>query len=571
MTEALGRKITLDDFQIHLGNPCIIYIQNLHMANADWGSEPDMMHIGKLSAEINPNSLWAGRIEYRKLTVDDFDILLERDASGMGNWRLDNKPHPPQTGGGIAIIPKDRAQFPLLIDMQLRHGLVRLRTSSGKILRIAADNFDIGTDSDSAPMHLSWQGSYNNIPAQLNAEMDPYQVLHDAAKPDRMHLIIALSKSKLNFVGTMMNPLDSDGVDGQMQIQTTELGELLSMLGIQQPSGLSLSLSGPFTRQGDHWRWHNTVGALANNDLSGDLALDEGARAKPDHIDFNLSAGKFDLKSVWDGLAAGPKMQAGTFDDITALFLNLKLSAEEFLYGSLHLFSPAVELKIEPGKVALMPSTFIFSGGKTTMSGDITSARNNLQFTANASISGGKMTQLASWFHADPNLLTGDFDIAARLDMSGPILDQALKSNSRGGMVFSMNGGSVAKDSLEKTSVDLRTLFHHDDGHVPVQCMLGILYLHNGTGTLDPLKLRTSQGSLTGDGQIDFMQQRVDIVMQSDAARSGTFALDIPLRISGPFSNIGIMPASSPNFLHPAIQNLSAPLQQLAAHNNCLR
>jgi hypothetical protein len=446
-----------------------------------------------------------------------------------------------------------------------------LRTSSGKILRIAADNFNIGTDSDDTPMHLSWQGSYNDIPAQLNADMESYQVFHDAAKPDHMHVTIDLNKSKLDFIGTMMNPLDADGLDGQMQIHTTQLGELLNMLGMQQPSGLALSLSGPFTRQGDHWRWHDTTGALANNHLTGNLALDEGARAKPDHIDFKLSAGKFDLKSIWDGLAAGPKMQAGTFADITNLFLNLELNAQEFLYGSLHLFSPAVQLKIEPGKVAMMPSTFVFSGGKTTLSGDITSAGNNLQFNANANISAGKMAQLASWFHADPNLLTGDFDVAAALDMSGPVLDQALKNNSHGGMVFSMNGGYVARNFLEKTSMDLRILFHHDDNHVPVQCMLGILYLHHGTGILDPLELRTSQGSLTGNGRIDFIRQRMDITLQSDPARSGSFALDIPLRLSGPFSDIGILPTSGSDFLHTERRDLPALLQQLAAHNHCLK
>jgi hypothetical protein len=369
----------------------------------------------------------------------------------------------------------------------------------------------------------------------------------------------------------MMNPLDADGLDGHMQIQTVQLGELLHMMGMEQPSSLALTMDGPLTRQGDHWRWHDTAARLANNPLAGDLALDEGARAKPDHLDLKLSAGALNLKTIWDGLAAGPKMQLASFQDSTNLFLTLRLNAQKFLYGSLRVFSPDIHLGIQPGEVTLYPSTFLWMGGKTMMTGDITAENHLLQFIASASVLGGKITQLAAWLHAPPGVLTGDFDIAADLHMSAPILDDALKNNSGGGMVFSMNNGWVATNLLKKMTLDLGSLFHRDTAQVPMQCMLGVMSLHNGIGTLSPFELTAIKARLNGSGQVDFIRQTLDMVIHSDAARSGNFALDIPLHISGPFSAISVSPALNSNIHTVLPRDLSAPLQQLVARNPCMK
>jgi len=580
ISHSLGRKVTLGKLQIQWGNPLVISISDLHVGNAAWGSEPYMMRFGHITAELDPASLLVGRIQYRQLIIDDFDMLLERDARGVGNWRFDNQPRPTHQSppsGGIALIPKNRTQFPVLIHMQLHHGMVRLRTSSGKILRIAASDFIMGADGYNQPVHLLWHGAYNDIPAHLNADMQPYAILRDGTAPYGTHVMIDLPKSNLDFTGTMMNPLDADGLDGTLKIQTSQLGEVLQMMGMQQPSSLPLIAAGPFKRDGDHWRWHNTQDILANNNLQGDLALDEGARAHPDTIDFNLSAGKFDLKTIWDGLAAGPKMQFDTFKDITNLFLNLHLAAQEFLYGSLHLSDPDMHLSIQPNEVALNPSTLRFAGGKTTLAGKIAANETNLQFDASVNVSRGNMAQFAAWLGAEPGLIAGDFNMNADLNMSGAILDTALKNNSHGDMVFTMNQGVIAKNLLEKASTDLRALVRRNDGDVTLQCMIGIMTLRNGVGTINPLRLSAPQDRLTGIGQADFIHQSINIIMKSDAKTTGFFALDIPLRISGPFSNIGIMPALSSSLLGTApdksliLENLSIASQKLAVQSYCLQ
>jgi uncharacterized protein involved in outer membrane biogenesis len=374
----------------------------------------------------------------------------------------------------------------------------------------------------------------------------------------------------------MMDLLDVDGLNGNLLITTSKLAELMAMMGIKQPSSLPLRITGPVLREGNHWGWHDTVDQLADNDLKGSLSLDEGARAQPDTIDLNLSAGKFNLKSVWNGLSAGPKMQADTFQDLTSLFLKLNLSAAEFLYGSIHVFHPSAQLTVQPGDIALQPSTFLFFGGDALVSGHINASNHNLQFSGQANVAHGNLAQLAKSLGAN-NVIAGAFDMALNLTMSGPILDQALQKNSAGGMVFLAHGGWIKKSLIEKISTDLRVLFNHDQSNVPLDCMIGIMDLHDGIGKMTPMRLKTNKVMIMGDGEINLAQQRLNMIVQSDKASSGSFALDIPISVSGPFSNLAIAPALSAsvsgmkpdNLLIPT--DLSASLKQLVQRTNCLQ
>ena len=92
-----------------------------------------MVRVGHLSALIDVRPLLRGVLRYENLRVEDAAIVLERDKTGVGNWKFPGG----GLGGGFAIVPKNRTQFPTLIDFALAGGLVTYRTSSGAILRIA--------------------------------------------------------------------------------------------------------------------------------------------------------------------------------------------------------------------------------------------------------------------------------------------------------------------------------------------------------------------------------------------------------------------------------------------------
>src|SRR4030095_12991654 len=48
--DAPRRQVTFNSFSVHWGNPLKIEFSGLAIANAPWGSKPDMVQVGKLSA-----------------------------------------------------------------------------------------------------------------------------------------------------------------------------------------------------------------------------------------------------------------------------------------------------------------------------------------------------------------------------------------------------------------------------------------------------------------------------------------------------------------------------------------
>ena len=156
--------------------------------------------------------------------------------------------------------------------------------------------------------------------------------------------------------------------------------------------------------------------------------------------------------------------------------------------------------------------------------------------------------------------------------MTGDTVKSALKMG-RGNIVLAVTEAHVARDLIERISTDLRTLFRTQDDMVQLNCLLGIVDLKNGIGTIWPLRLRTSDGTIVGQGQVDFLAQRLALTIQSVAASTSVFALDVPVSISGEFSDLHVLPgaasAEAPDGNDP-LQGLQRHLRRLAERNACL-
>jgi uncharacterized protein involved in outer membrane biogenesis len=165
-SDGLERRVTLGALKVGWGDPLAIEFTDLRIANASWGSEPDMVRIGHLSALIDVRSLLRGVLRYEHLRIDNAAIVLERNQTGTGNWKFGGGEF---NVGGFVIVPKKRTQFPTLIDLALAQGLVTYRISSGKVLRIALDNVLVRAGGEETPVVLQAEGAYNDVAIKLDA------------------------------------------------------------------------------------------------------------------------------------------------------------------------------------------------------------------------------------------------------------------------------------------------------------------------------------------------------------------------------------------------------------------
>jgi uncharacterized protein involved in outer membrane biogenesis len=575
VSDDLQRSATIGAVKVNWGDPLAIDFTDLRIANPDWGSVPDMVRIGHLSALIDVRALLRGVLRYESLRIEDATIVLERNKAGIGNWKFGGG----GIGGGVAIVPKNRTQFPTLIDFALAKVLVTYRTSSGQILLIAMDRATARTAGDDTPITLQIDGAYNDVVAKLDATFESSVALRDASRPVGAKFTIAGKDTTLAFDGTMTEPVDFDGVRGPLTLEARALDDLLKLFGVDATAKLPLALVGDLKRDGDDWSLSKASGKLAESTLAGVLALHEGGRGEPDDITADLAMKSLDLDGLMSGLGHDKKKQNVAALplqlDLTGFNLAAQLSSDEVKLATMRFSAVRFDGRLAAGDVTLSALAFALAGGTVSASGSLQQAKAGGQLALTAFLTKAEAGALAQLVGSEGGEIRGRLDGGATLDMTGKTLGAALKT-SRGAAIMAMTDGNVARELLEQVSADLRTLFRAGEGRVPITCLLGVLTLRDGIGVLSPMRLDSQEATLVGAGSIDFAGKRLDLILKSDHDTTGFFALDVPIVVSGPFKALGVtpLPGADEHRLdeikgNAAVEALPASLHKLARGSAC--
>jgi len=133
----------------------VIIAENVRMANLPGGSEPDMIHVGRLEAQVDLVPLLRGIFEVKRIQLSDTRIVLERDAAGRGNWQFSER----------TSRRRDRTTPKLeLRDVQLRNVEVLWAGTSAQSVVSRIDQGSLALSSLAADINLDLNGSMNDVP-----------------------------------------------------------------------------------------------------------------------------------------------------------------------------------------------------------------------------------------------------------------------------------------------------------------------------------------------------------------------------------------------------------------------
>ncbi len=585
-SKATGREVTVGDIKIQWSSPLRIRIEDFHFGNAAWGTEPDMVALKSMDAVLDTQALLQGNVKFQYLSLDDLQIFLERNESGVGNWRFhDFSPS----------VPKDpfehesdqRAGFPVILDAAIKNSAFRMKTSSGSMIRIDAHDLRLGAQDEHSPFLLVVDGAYNGKAAKMSLASDSYTVLQDPSTPYPVKIRIARARDTLDFEGTMTDPVNGDGARGALSLNAPDMGEILSMFGLNVRASFPVYLKTPLIRAGDRWSFENLDGKIARTNFTGKLILNEGSRAVADDLVGELNVKKLDARRIIDGVS---KMKRPTQkSDIKyipleatknpGMTVDISLRAGEVHYDNWHVSDAELHVKNTPGKISVEALKFSAAEGRISMDMhlDATGKTPYLKSEIDvAAVDLGRILRLAKSPDAR-KVINGPINARAVLNMKGQNVEQGIK-NSRGGVVAYMNDGRIAKKFLELATLDLNLLFGGSKGQEKMSCLLGVYTMRNGEGRLAPLQLHAESASLTGGGTINLLSKEINIYMEPVEGTTGFLALDIPLHFSGPFSSIGIEPIvfgksnlPKTQAVRQIPQDLLPELRSLAMRSNCVK
>ncbi|HYD07997.1 MAG TPA: AsmA family protein, partial [Reyranella sp.] len=455
--EALGRKVTIGALRIGWGDPLTLEIRDLRVANMPGGSRPDMVAMQHLHALIDVGPLLNGVLHYRKLDVTRLDVLLERDEKGVGNWKFSGGGG--SSPGGFAIVPKDRTQFPTLLDFTLRDATIIYRTSSGKPLTVALEEAAVRTPGDDQPVMVTAKGAYNDLPARLDATTDPFITLRDASAPFVEAFTLANEQNAIAFEGALMNPLDFDEIDrAALTIDAKNFGRLLEAFDAGLPADFPVKVNGDFSHSGNHWQIDGIKGDMAGNPVTGRFVLDEGPRGGTD---------KMAVKARYDILVLDSMLGRGQAEtdwksielqlpDKTAPVIQADLAAKRLQHGKTTLSGFALTGTAAPGAIDIDSVKFAMAGTTFEANATAKSEGKATRLHVNAGLPGASLTELLKSLGAATDEIAGQISARVALDATASTLGDVL-SQGQGSAVFAMIDGKVSRDVVEKASADLRT------------------------------------------------------------------------------------------------------------------
>ena len=536
LTDRLWRKLTIASAKLQWGDPVQVELSGVTLANMPGGSQPDMITVSRLTADISPFSLIYGPQVIQHLSLDGAEVLLERDANGAANWHM--SPPTPRIAGQ----PEARLVLPSLLDAHFHNVEIDYRTSSGNLLKIRLDDFAVAAKAPDMPVFLAGDGSYNGLAVHADAKLPAFARLHTRTKTFPVSIKLTSGTASMGLDGNARDPLNFDGIDGRMVLNAPKPQELLALAGVTGKIDLPLTLGGTFKRDDILWQLTGGDGTLDGAPAKADLKLQEGGRHAQDALTADLAFQTLDIGKLVP--PADPKQP----DDQTSLLvdaapgalLDVHLAAGHVAYRTIEADKFDLKVKVVPGQVSVDQLMLEVAGGLAQSKVTITNRNTKAAVDFDASLTGvdaAKLSKLMGWGKMP---IGGPITSHVTGSMTGATIAEAREANRIFG-VLTMSNGTIDRQLVSLASTDVRSLFGRT-GSGKLDCLLVILNLADGKGTIAPLRIKTSDGTITGGGYYDASRDYLDITIGTQSATTSFFSLDIPVRITGPATDPGVSP-----------------------------
>ena len=537
LTGRLGRKLTIASARLEWGDPVRVELGGVRLANMPGGSQPDMITLSHLSADVSPLSLIFGPQVIRHLSLDGALVLLEHGPGDVANWRL--SPPMPRIGGQ----PEARLVLPTLLDAHFHNVEIDVRTSSGNTLRTRLDDFAVSAVDIDKPVTVTGNGSYNGIAVHADVRLPAFDRLHTHTKTFPVSIKLTSGTINLALDGNARDPLNFDGIDGRIVLNAPKPQELLALAGATGKIDVPMTLAGTFKHDDTLWQVTNSDGTLDKGPVKADLKLQEGQRHSQDAVTIDAAFRTLDIDRL--SPPPDPKQQADSVsllvDPAPGALLDVHISAGHVAYRTIQADKFDLKVTVAPGRVSVDQLALDVAGGSAHSRMSIANQGAKAAVDFDGSLTGVDAARLSKLMGWGKMPIGGPITSRVTGAMTGATVTEAREANRIFG-VLAMAGGTIDRQLVSLASTDVRSLFGRT-GSGKLDCLLVILNLADGKGTIAPLRIKTSDGTITGGGFYDARRDYLDMTIGTQSSTTSFFSLDVPVRISGPVTDFSVAPA----------------------------
>ncbi|MCE0742592.1 hypothetical protein LWC05_01595 [Acetobacter sicerae] len=546
LTKATGRTVHIGSAHVSPGRWLTLDVDDLSIANIPNGSRPEMITLGHLHTQVRLMSLLHGPAETRDLVLTRFSGLFERTADRTPNWRFGAPSRPDRKPEAKKETAPDWNWFPGIRQATIKDSEIIYRSANGHAYRTTLDTVTLSSTSDSSPFEMTVVGGYNGTPIALTAHLGPLTILRQAGKPYPTNLHVSSGDLTLDLDGAMTDLFDFDGIDGKLTLRTPTSAPLMAIAGANPDSfSMVLNLEGHFTHKGDVWTMTRTTGLLRDNPIeNADITFTEGKSGSPDEITGNMAFAKLDLNGLQSASQSSPKSGQHVTDIPLVAparpdpLFDVHLSARSVRYNNLVFSDASLAASQQPGRINISSLQLGWMKASLHASGEIATHPRGSSLHATVDVSKADIDTFRRQAGLAPVPVSGSLSFRVKASADGVSTLNEASRNADIQAVVGMNSGLISKEVIGIASTNIGTLFGTMKGTTPVTCLLGALKMSRGEGAVVPLRIYTPAGSIVGEALFDLNRRWFELAFQSRGAAA--LALDIPIRVSGPFNSPSI-------------------------------
>jgi hypothetical protein len=582
---ATGRQLTLEGpVSFSIGLQPSVTIDQVSLANAEWGSQPEMVSLERFELELELMPLFSGDIQVNRAVLVGPDILLETAPDGRANWTLTGGADAPagetedtaQTGEGPAI--------PDIVALEIRDGrLVYRDGASGATQTVALESLTLSQLADGQEVALD--ASYQDTPISLAGTIGTVgEIMADTQFP--LDLEGTVAGNAIAVSGVIQQPQTAPTPDLKIAVEGESLASFAPLAG-----GAEIPPLGPYSLEGRTVVDGQTYGldalrlSLGETEMTGSLAADlSGERPR---VVADLTASVIDLRDFQTGEGAAESDSAGSgsgagaggdspyvipdtplpLDALGAADATVQLKAGILRVDpELELSDVVVGLDLSNGNLQVAPLEAGYQ--QSRLAGTV---------GLDASQETPRMTTALAWDEFDFGRMLNDQGLTdevegtmdIRIDLTGAgASPRALAASLDGTTEIVNDGGVISNKLLAIVGADFGDVLGPllgDEDTTGLNCIVSRFDIADGLATSQALVVDTATFSVAGAGTVDLNDESLDLTFDTATRVPALVSLAIPFKVQGTLKDPNVVPdpAGALKGLAGAAGSIGNPLEVL--------
>ena len=406
---------------------------------------------------------------------------------------------------------------------------------------------------------LKMDGELKELPVELEVSFNPLSRLITNPKNVTMQLSVRMPDIHLLSYSVVSLPLDKRFVRLGVILKTPSLAALNPLLGVDLPPWGPIDFHGRFGINPEGYEIRQSKIQVGDSSLIGDMRLLTTGEKPELSILLNTPTIQIDDFKLGDWQAWSrpeeDKQQSTetastnkeetdshliSADTLNALNAELKIEVDEVLSGKDKLGEGQLHLMLEDGSLSLNPLRVALPGGEIYVNGHLTPQEEGFRIGLNADVDHFDYGVLARRISPETDMkgtVSFHMDINTLAQTPDDLFHHALGDFGFAVWPQDFEAGIIDLWAVGLLSAVLPRIGPSDPSQL--NCMVGTFQLEDGQMKNNVLMLDTSQMQVAGNTQVNFTDEKINLVLVPRAKEAQIFGLSLPIMITGGFNDFG--------------------------------